>query len=398
MNDSTPQWPPRQPEAESLPGSGSSYAPEGPAWAPVPAPVPGMPAPLPRRRTWRSSAAINVLLFVLTFATTTFTGALHAGVDPLADRWNFLAGLPFSCTLLLILMCHEFGHYSLARYHGVPATLPYFIPAPPILVGTFGAFIRMRGMPRSRRALFDVGAAGPWAGLIVAIPAVMLGLHLSEVRPLSQGALGGITLGNSLLFNWLSQLVLGVDADSATIVLHPVALAGWFGLFVTFLNLLPVGQLDGGHVVYALFGRRHAWVAWPFFAAILWMSSLGWTGWLVFAGLLYGVVGVKHPDTIDSSTPLDPARRLAAWATIGVFALTFMAVPLQVVPGPDEPSAAQQQLERHRRSHRPERSMDIHFAPQRNLPLHDVRRAADEGRALRAGGRPALPARAESPT
>jgi membrane-associated protease RseP (regulator of RpoE activity) len=311
-----------------------------------------------------------VLLFVATFATTTFTGAVHAGVDPLAAPSNILAGLPFSCTLLLILLCHEFGHYSLARYHGVQATLPYFIPAPPILVGTFGAFIRMRGMPRSRRALFDVGAAGPWAGLIVAIPAVMLGLHWSEVKPLSQGIEGGLSLGNSILFNWLSQLVLGVNADSATILLHPVALAGWFGLFVTFLNLLPVGQLDGGHVVYALFGRRHSWVAWPFFAAILWMSSLGWFGWLVFAAMLYGVVGVNHPDTLDSSTPLDPARRFAAWATIAVFALTFMAVPLQVLPGPDEPSAAEQQMQRYRDTHRNQhqRSMEIRYAPQNDLP------------------------------
>jgi Zn-dependent protease len=319
----------------------------------------------------------------LTLLTTTFAGALHAGVNPVSNLAGMVAGLPFSCTLLLILLSHEFGHYSLARYHGVPATLPFFIPGPPflVLVGTFGAFIRMRGMPRTRRALFDVGAAGPWAGLVVAIPAVMLGLHWSEVRPLSQGLEGGLSLGNSLLFNSLSQLVLGVGADSATILLHPVALAGWFGLFVTFLNLLPIGQLDGGHVIYALFGRRHAWVAWPFSIALVAMGTLGWVGWLVFAALLFGVIGVRHPDTVDSSTPLDPARRLAAWATIGVFALTFMPMPLAVVPGPEAQEAVHQEQPADRdvpstAPHRARRdSMAIRFAEPRPQPRRGAHRA-----------------------
>jgi membrane-associated protease RseP (regulator of RpoE activity) len=312
-----------------------AYPPYGPLGQPRAAVV------VPRRVG--SSSAIHLLLFVLTFATTTMAGALHAGVDPLANPWHLVEGLPFSTTLMLILLCHELGHYTLAAFHRVPATLPYFIPGPPFLVGTFGAFIRMQGMPRSRRALFDVGAAGPWAGFVVAVPAVILGLSWSEVRPLDND-LGGLSLGNSLLFSTLSSWVLGVHPDDATILLHPVALAGWFGIFVTFLNLLPVGQLDGGHVVYALFGRAHRTIARLFFVVVLGMGFLGWQGWFVWALLLGFVLRVDHPDTADPATPLDPVRKLAAWCTIGVFVVTFMPVPLSVL----EPQRAGEPVPMHR--------------------------------------------------
>ncbi len=284
---------------------------------------------VPPRRS--SSPLVNLVLFLLTLVTTTMAGAMHAGVDPFSDPWSMSAGLPFSVPLMTILLCHELGHYTAALRHGVPTTLPYFLPGPPFLVGTFGAFIRMRGMPRSRRALFDVGAAGPWAGLLVAIPTVVLGLLWSEVQPLTKGAGGGLALGNSLLFDGLSRAVLHTDPDSATILLHPVALAGWFGIFVTFLNLLPIGQLDGGHVVYALFGRRHRAIARLFLVVVLGLGFLGWEGWFLWALMLAFVLKVDHPPTMDAETPLDPARKIAAWATIGVFALTFMPVPITVV-------------------------------------------------------------------
>ncbi|MFM7142896.1 MAG: site-2 protease family protein [Alphaproteobacteria bacterium] len=267
--------------------------------------------------------------FLVTFVTTTMAGAIHAGVDPFSRPWAMGAGLSFSVPLLAILLAHEFGHFFAAKYHHVGVTPPLFIPAPPLLVGTFGAFIRLRGMPRTRRALFDVGAAGPWAGFFVALPVVVAGLRLSHVKPLEQIAgRGGLELGTSVLFDWLSRLVLGVDPDKVTILLHPTALAGWFGLFVTFLNLLPVGQLDGGHVVYALFGRRHQRIARVFLAVIFAMGFLGWQGWWLWCFLLLFVVKVDHPDTMDADTPLDPTRRMLAWATIAVFALTFMPVPL----------------------------------------------------------------------
>jgi len=286
-----------------------------PAWAPTTA-----------ARSKARLRPIHVVLFFATLFTTTLAGSFQAGVNPLTDLRLLAHGLPFSATLMGILLVHEMGHYVLSRVHGVVATPPYFIPGPPFLVGTFGAFIKMH-TPTNRRALFDVGAAGPWAGFLVAIPAVYYGLTLSEVRPLAPTS-DGLTLGESLVFTWLAKLALGVAPADATILLHPVALAGWFGLFVTFLNLLPIGQLDGGHVVYALLGRRHRWVARVAVVGIVGLAFLGWQGWGLWA-VLVTVLGVDHPPTIDE-TPLDPARRLAAWLTIGLFAITFMPVPLMI--------------------------------------------------------------------
>lgn len=287
--------------------------------------VPSWEQPVSVRRE-RRVPLIHIVLFVLTFITTSMAGAFQVGADPLSDPSSIRAGFPFAVTLLSILLIHELGHYTLSKVHGVRATLPYFLPAPPIFIGTFGAFIRMKSPPPSRRALFDVGAAGPWAGLVVAIPAVLIGLRLSEVRPLGL-AEEGLVLGDSLLFRFLTKVALGTTPDDVTILLHPIALAGWFGLFVTFLNLLPVGQLDGGHVTYALFGRWHAWIARMFMGVIVFLGFGGWQGWFVWVVLLM-FIGVDHPPTHDAATPLDRRRRIAAWMTIGAFVLTFMAEPL----------------------------------------------------------------------
>jgi len=275
----------------------------------------------------RSLRPIHVLLFLATLFTTTLAGSFQAGVNPLDDLRLLVRGLPFSATLMGILLVHEMGHFLMSRLHGVEATPPYFIPGPPFLIGTFGAFIRMR-TPTNRKALFDVGAAGPWAGFLVAIPAVFYGLSLSEVRALDTST-GGLVLGDSLVFRWLTRLALGVSPADVTILLHPIALAGWFGLFITFLNLLPVGQLDGGHVVYALIGRRHRWVARCSLLVIIGLAFLGWQGWVMWA-VLVTVLGLDHPPTIDD-TPLDPRRRVAGWLTIALFVVTFMPVPLRLV-------------------------------------------------------------------
>ncbi len=318
--------------------------PHEPPTSPFPPPVEAADSAIqidpPADERWggRRSPRMHLFLFGATLVTTTIAGSFNAGVDPFAGGWAFLAGFPFSLTLLAILLCHEFGHYTLARWHDVPTTLPYFIPGPPFLVGTFGAFIRMYGMPRTRRALFDVGAAGPWGGMIVALPAVAIGLAWSEVEPLAPPEGVSLALGNSILFDLLTRLVLGVDPDEATVLLHPVALAGWFGLFVTFLNLLPVGQLDGGHVVYALFGRRHRTISWLCLAIVVALGLYGWDGWLVWAILLFFVLRIHHPDTVDADTPLDPARRTAAWLTIGLFLLTFMPVPLSMIGEEESPA------------------------------------------------------------
>jgi membrane-associated protease RseP (regulator of RpoE activity) len=291
---------------------------------PPPVDVPVWVTAAARRSRRTTLRPIHVVLFLATLFTTTLAGSFQAGVNPLADLRLLVHGLPFSTTLMGILLVHEMGHFLMSRLHGVEATPPYFIPGPPFLVGTFGAFIRMN-TPTSRKALFDVGAAGPWAGFLVAIPAVFYGLSLSEVRALEANT-GGLVLGNSLVFGWLTRLALGVSPADVTILLHPIALAGWFGLFVTFLNLLPMGQLDGGHVVYALIGRRHRWVARCSLVVILGLAFLGWQGWVMWA-VLVTVLGLDHPPTIDD-TPLDPRRRIAAWLTIALFTITFMPVPL----------------------------------------------------------------------
>jgi len=271
---------------------------------------------------------LHLSLFLIPFATTTTAGAMQNGVNPLADPWGISSGLPFAVTLMTILLVHEMGHYLMSRYHGVQASLPYFIPAPS-LIGTFGAFIRMDSPPHDRRSLFDVGAAGPLAGLALAIPAVVVGLRLSTVGP-EPGAEGSVSLGSSLLLRFLSHITLGVLPEQANVILHPIAFAGWIGLFVTALNLLPIGQLDGGHVVYALFGRKHIWISRLALGSILALGILRWWyGWLVWGALLL-LMGVHHPSPLDPDTPLDLKRRLAGWLTLIILAITFIPVPFSV--------------------------------------------------------------------
>ena len=282
----------------------------------------------PRPAPPRTIPPIHIVLFGATLLTTTLAGTFQAGGDPLSDPSTLVLGLPFALTLLLILLSHEMGHYVLARIHGVWASLPYFIPGPPFFVGTFGAFIRMKSAPANRSALFDIGAAGPWAGACFAIPAVIVGLTLSEVRPLDPLS-SGIILGDSVLFSALITLVLGVTPDEVRVILHPIALAGWFGLFVTFLNLLPVGQLDGGHVVYSLFGPVHRWIARAFLLVILVLGFQGWQGWFVWVVLL-AVLGIDHPPTTDPVLPLDRKRTIYGWCTVGLFVLTFTPVPITI--------------------------------------------------------------------
>jgi len=299
---------------------------------PIASPLPQWDTPVALRRP-RRIPVVHVVLFVLTFITTAMAGAFQAGANPLAEWRSITAGFPFAGTLMSILLFHELGHYTLAKRHGVEATLPYFIPGPPFFIGTFGAFIRMKSPPATRRALFDVGAAGPWAGLFVAIPAVLVGLRLSEVHPLGLND-EGLILGDSILFSFLTRVALGTTPSDATIVLHPVALAGWFGLFVTCLNLLPVGQLDGGHVTYAMFGRAHRWIARVFLLIIAFLGMRGWEGWFVWIVLLM-VIGIDHPPTRDTAAPLRGRRLLAAWLTVAVFIVTFIPEPLTMTePSP----------------------------------------------------------------
>ena len=291
---------------------------------------------------------LNLALFVATLLTTTMAGADMANAElslshPLASLAALSSGLSFSVPLMTILLAHEMGHYLTSRYHRVDASLPYFIPAPfpsLFLVGTFGAFIRMRSRADSRREMFDIGAAGPWAGMLVAIPCVFLGLRWSTF--VSHPITGGLEFGDSLLFRGIERLVWGAGQNFDLLILHPVALAGWIGFFVTALNLLPVGQLDGGHVVYALFPRQHRRISTLFVMTCVAMVAvplmLGWSfwgGWLIWA-VLSIALGLGHPATLDQDRPLDPRRRLAAWATIGLFILTFSWNPVSFSPPSDQ--------------------------------------------------------------
>ena len=295
-------------------------------WTPAAAPTAARPA----ARTSRFPTK-HVVLLALTTLTTTIAGALWEGIDPGLDLAVLVRGLPFAVTLIAILLVHESGHYLLCLRHRVNASLPYFLPAPPHIfpLGTFGAFIRIRSRFPDRRALFDIGAAGPWAGFVVAVAATTIGLRLSHVAPEPPGA-HVLELGDSLLTAFLTRWLLA--ADPATVVLHPIAFAGWFGLFVTSINLLPVGQLDGGHVLYALAGRGTRVIPALLLAFLVWLGLRGWPGWLVWAGIITALLLLGHPPTEDDRRPLGMPRRIAAFATFAVFVLTFVAEPFRILP------------------------------------------------------------------
>jgi len=271
---------------------------------------------------------LPAILFVATFMTTTVAGALQQGVNPLADPLAIPRGLPFSITLMAILIVHEMSHYLASRVHGVPSTLPFFIPAPSI-IGTFGAVIQMKGAIWDRRALFDIGASGPIGGFVLALPALVAGFAMSAVVP-AVGGEGGFVLGDSLLVSFVGRLTLGELPPGAGVVLHPVAFAGWIGMFVTSLNLLPVGELDGGHISKALFPARSDAIARFAHIALFILGVFYWEGWLFWA-LLLMFLGVRHPPVLLPHIALDERRRKVGFVAIAIFILTFVPVPFKLM-------------------------------------------------------------------
>ena len=271
-------------------------------------------------------------LFVATIFTTLWAGAyqpyslgIRGPVDFLLKSPELLwSGIPFAATLLIILVTHECGHYVLSRIHGVPASLPLFIPGLPYLVGTFGAIIRLRGPILNRPALFDIGVSGPLAGFIAAVVALIIGLNLSTV--VDRTAIHGSQLGEPLLLQFISWLVVGSLPPQADIVLHPIGFAAWIGLFLTSLNLVPIGQLDGGHVAYALWGKRQRTMAFIMVPILIVLGYVGWPGWWVWA-FMAGLWGFGHPPVRDSQVPLGRGRVLVGWVAVVVFVLTFAPVP-----------------------------------------------------------------------
>jgi membrane-associated protease RseP (regulator of RpoE activity) len=275
-----------------------------------------------QQQTSGRRVAFHVLLFVLTVVSTAMTG-----------------GIAYSACLILILLCHELGHYFAARYHGVPATLPFFIPFPfPFSIfGTLGAVIKMRGVIPNRKALFDIGIMGPLMGVVVALPTTILGIALSQVVDTSRPGQNSIMLGDSLLFILISRLIHGPLPAGRDILLHPIGFAGWAGLFVTALNLVPMGQLDGGHIVHALFYKKSTKVyqavfgLFAAFAVALFAFSHQFS-WFFFLALVFFLIRLKHPPTLNDELPIGSRRFLFGIAALLFFAITFPPVPIKIGP------------------------------------------------------------------
>jgi membrane-associated protease RseP (regulator of RpoE activity) len=293
------------------------------------------PRPKFQDRRWR-----HALLLLLTIGTTTLVGADHyysfmtdlGTTRPPVDLSELLLpGFWYSGTILAILGCHEFGHYAACRYYDVDASLPFFLPAPLPLTGTLGAFIRIREPIPTKKMLFDIGIAGPVAGFLVAVPALFFGLALSRVVQLPPDFVGA-ELGEPLLFQFASTLLWGSQPEGYSVNLHPMAFAAWFGLLATALNLFPIGQLDGGHIAYAVLGRKssHLTVIMVLGAIVLAYFS---PSWMVWTGLMIAMLlmfGRHHPRTFDEHEPLDRSRIILA-----VFALIMLV--LCFTPNPIEP-------------------------------------------------------------
>jgi membrane-associated protease RseP (regulator of RpoE activity) len=295
--------------------------------------TPAIPQRIARDRYW-----LNILLLIITLWSTTAVGARMAfnfdqnrpsmieddllGVLPSLIEPSWLAsGLPYSITLLVILLAHEMGHYLTCRYYGIAASLPYFLPAP-TLIGTFGAFIRIRSAIFSRRQLFDVGVAGPLAGFVFIVPVLAIGLAYSKVVPGIDNQ-SDIIYGTPLILRAM-EWVLFPGVPTSDIYLHPIARAAWVGLFATALNLLPIGQLDGGHIVYALSGSSHKLVTHLSLITLL-VLGIYWQSWIVWAVILF-LFARRHPRIYDQ-TPLGPGR-----TKLGILAFAILVVSFNVTP------------------------------------------------------------------
>jgi membrane-associated protease RseP (regulator of RpoE activity) len=309
----------------------------------------------------KSNINVNIILFVLTVFSVIWVGMqftdpvlIPSDATELESVWLAIiyGGLPFAASMLSILLAHEFGHYLVARYHKTAATLPYFIPMPLSILGTLGAVIVWKELPRNKRILFDVGIAGPLSGLVIAIPVLLYGLSISTLGPVEPSP-GGFIEGNSMLYlfakfavfgrflpepasygglapalYWLRYFFTGtpLPIGGTDVFISSVALAGWAGLLVTALNLLPVGQLDGGHILYTLFGKKLRY-AFPVIIVIMGILGLFWSGWWLWVFLLF-LFGRQSAEPLDQITELDAPRRALAWFMIFIFFLVFTPVPM----------------------------------------------------------------------
>ncbi len=312
-------------------------------------PLPSPPPPPHRPRAWRgwlfakSRPWLNGLLFALTVASTFAVGlgwaASYAYAELLSRNPDMVLSkaelhaprvlglaLLYAVALMIILAGHELGHYLTCRRYGIEATLPFFIPAP-TLIGTMGAFIRIKAPVTRKRQLFDIGIAGPLTGFVLAVPALAVGLALSKVVPALPSE-GTIVFGDPLLLKLLVRFLAGPVPPGYDLILHPVAFAGWVGMLVTALNLFPIGQLDGGHISYAVFGPKSNMLGRIFLAAFAVMGVVFWVGWLLWAGIIL-ILGTRHPRTWDEDSPLGSTRTALAAMIALIFILAFIPDPVR---------------------------------------------------------------------
>lgn len=302
------------------------------------------PPPARLRRRWYNSLPFHVALFLLTILTTLIVGT-HVALNyarnlPVFDwdvSWAYFralwrhpallfSGVPFSVTLLGILLVHELGHYLTCRHYGIRASYPYFIPAP-TFIGTLGAFIRIKSPIINRRELFDIGISGPLAGFVLSLPAVILAIFLAK-GTIPVKSPDSLAIGSPLVVIVLTKL-LRHGISPAAVVLHPVGCGAWVGLFATALNLLPVGQLDGGHILYAVLGDKSRYVSRGLFLVLLPLGYFYWYGWFAWAVILF-FLGLRHPRLIEPEEPLGRGRIILAVVAAAIFALTFLPAPILV--------------------------------------------------------------------
>lgn len=284
---------------------------------------------------------LNIALFVLTCLSTLVVGTVQmkAFTNTIGDSADgsfgeifrspslLLAGLPFCLAIMTILLAHEMGHYLACRYYGISASLPYFIPFPSI-IGTMGAFIRIRSPIHHRSALLDVGIAGPIAGFVLAIPALVIAMPLSRWQVLN-GSEGFFSLGEPLIFKLIAAVMGMTPPEGMDLMIHPIGLAAWFGFFATAMNLLPVGQLDGGHIAYALFGRFHKRISQGFLVALVPLGIFYWQGWLLWTAVLL-FIGMRHPVTMDDAAPLSRRHIWLGWIALAMLILCFTPMPFSI--------------------------------------------------------------------
>jgi len=283
---------------------------------------------------------VNIILLIATIITTILTGSLlNIGVSDIYSLENIseifyfnnlvTGAAYFALPLMLILFIHEMGHYFISKKHNISASFPFFLPIPPIFpgfnIGTFGALISSREPMADKKSLFDIGIAGPLAGFIVAIPVTVIGIAMSEIVPIGNVASGETVLGNSILFSIITDMFHNIPKDYG-LSMSLMAFAGWVGLLITSINLLPIGQLDGGHIFRAVFGNKQKYIAWAAFIIMV------FTGWWFFAFVILMMTGSSHPPPLNDENKLDIKRKLLFISALLILIICFIPYPIYVIP------------------------------------------------------------------